>query len=133
MVGIIFLVIVVVIAFMLVSAYNRLISVLVAPFVTRLMTLMVSRGREYLADASAAQFTRNPEALAHAMEKIAAAVSPTALVKPASAHLCIASPAAADLGSNAETSWFATHPPIRMRIHRLMTIGRTIQDRAGQG
>lgn len=106
-----------------------LVSVLVAPFVTRLMTLMVSREREYLADASAAQFTRNPEALAHALEKIAAAVSPTALVKPASAHLCIASPAAADLGSNAETSWFATHPPIRMRIHRLMTIGRTMPDR----
>ena len=106
-----------------------LVSVLLAPFVTRLMTLMVSREREYLADASAAQFTRNPEALAHALEKIATAVSPTALVKPASAHLCIASPTAADLGSVSETSWFATHPPIKLRIHRLMTIGRTMQDR----
>jgi heat shock protein HtpX len=107
-----------------------LVSVLIAPFVTRLMTLMVSREREYLADASAAQFTRNPEALAHALEKIASAVSPTTLVKPASAHLCIASPEAADLNSEAAAGLFATHPPIRLRIHRLMTIGRTMQDRA---
>lgn len=104
-----------------------MVSVVVAPFVTQLMALMVSREREYLADASAAQFTRNPEALAHALEKIATAVSPTALVKPGSAHLCIASPAAADLDAGAETSWFATHPPIRLRIHRLLTIGRSIQ------
>lgn len=106
-----------------------LVSVILAPFVTQLMALMVSREREYLADASAAQFTRNPEALAHALEKIAAAVSPTALVKPASAHLCIASPTAADVGSDVKTGWFATHPPMRMRIHRLMTIGRTAQER----
>ncbi|HET6419040.1 MAG TPA: M48 family metallopeptidase [Geobacteraceae bacterium] len=106
------------------------VSIVIAPFVTRLMTLMVSREREYLADASAAQFTRNPEALAHALEKISAAVAPTALVKPASAHLCIVSPAAADLSGDAETSWFSTHPPIALRIHRLMTIGRTMQTKA---
>ncbi len=108
------------------------VSVVIAPFVTRLMTLMISREREYLADASAAQFTRNPEALAHALEKISAAVSPTALVKPASAHLCIASPAAAGVTSDSETSWFATHPPIKLRIHRLMTIGRTMQSRTAE-
>jgi heat shock protein HtpX len=86
------------------------------------MTLMVSREREYLADASSAQFTRNPEALAKALEKIAEADAPTLLVRPASAALCIASPAAADLAG--EESWFATHPPIRKRIERLRSIGR---------
>lgn len=109
------------------------ISVFIAPFATQLMALMVSREREYLADASAAQFTRNPEALAHALEKISAAVSPTVLVKPASAHLCIASPTAADVARDSETSWFATHPPIRLRVHRLMTIGRTMQTRTASG
>jgi heat shock protein HtpX len=109
-----------------------LVSVLIAPFVTQLMALMVSREREYLADASAAQFTRNPDALAHALEKIAAATAPTALVKPGSAHLCIASPTASDLNYDCETSWFATHPPIKMRIHRLMTIGRTIHANAAR-
>jgi heat shock protein HtpX len=101
-----------------------LVSVLVAPFVTQLMALMVSREREYLADASSAQFTRNPEALARALEKIAAATAPTALVKTGSAHLCIASPTASDLSYDCDRSWFATHPPIRMRINRLMSIGR---------
>jgi heat shock protein HtpX len=98
-----------------------LISVLIAPIVTRLMTLMVSREREYLADASAAQFTRNPEALARALEKIGYADAPTQLVKPASAMLCIASPSAADM--EADEGWFATHPPIRKRIERLKSIG----------
>ncbi len=103
------------------------VSALFAPLATRLMALMVSREREYLADASSAQFTRNPEGLARALEKIARASGPTAAVKPASAHLCIASPAAADLGEAAETNWFATHPPIRQRIERLMSIGRANQ------
>jgi heat shock protein HtpX len=98
-----------------------LISALIAPIVTHLMSLMVSREREYLADASSAQFTRNPEALARALEKIAKADAPTQLVRPASAMLCIASPAAADLEEN--ESWFATHPPIRKRIARLRSMG----------
>lgn len=101
-----------------------IVSALLAPLATNLMALMVSREREYLADASSAQFTRNPEGLARALEKIARASGPTAAVKPASAHLCIASPAAADLDSDSGTRWFATHPPIRQRIERLMTIGR---------
>jgi heat shock protein HtpX len=98
-----------------------LISALIAPIVTNLMSLMVSREREYLADASSAQFTRNPEALARALEKIANADAPTQLVRPASAMLCIASPAAADLEE--DESWFATHPPIRKRIARLRSMG----------
>ncbi|RJX30865.1 MAG: zinc metalloprotease HtpX [Oxalobacter sp.] len=97
-----------------------LLTALLAPVVTRLMTMMVSREREYLADASAAQFTRNPEALARALEKIGYAAAPTKLVKPASAHLCIASPEAADL--EPDESWFATHPPIRKRIDRLRSL-----------
>jgi heat shock protein HtpX len=97
------------------------ISALLAPIVTRLMTLMISREREYLADASSAQFTRNPEALARALEKIAGAEAPTQLVRPASAMLCIASPQAADLGE--DEGWFATHPPIKKRIARLRSIG----------
>ena len=100
-------------------------TILFAPIATKLMALMVSREREYLADASAAQFTRNPEALAKALEKIATSTAPTALVRPASAHLCIASPEATDLNYDAEDSWFATHPPIKSRIYRLMKIGKS--------
>lgn len=101
-----------------------LLSVLIAPLVTKLMALMVSREREYLADASSAQFTRNPEALARALKKIAMAPASTELVSPSCAHLCIAAPDGSDLGSHAKTGWFATHPPINDRINRLMAIGR---------
>lgn len=104
-----------------------LLTLLIAPLATKLMALMVSREREYLADASAAQFTRNPEALAKALEKIASSTAPTTLVRPASAHLCIASPDSTDLSYDAEDSWFATHPPIKSRIYRLMKIGKTKQ------
>ncbi|PJA54976.1 MAG: hypothetical protein CO167_00825 [Candidatus Marinimicrobia bacterium CG_4_9_14_3_um_filter_48_9] len=100
-------------------------SVLIAPLVTKLMALMVSREREFLADVSSAQFTRNPEALARALQKIAFSEAPTRLVHPSCAHLCIAAPDGSDLGLKAKTGWFATHPPIITRINRLMEIGRT--------
>lgn len=98
-----------------------LISVLLAPLVSRLLALGVSRKREYLADATAAQFTRNPGALADALEKIEHAAAPTKLVKRGSAHLCIADPlgrrVTAKQGALADL--FATHPPMAVRIARL--------------
>ena len=53
-------------------------TLLIAPVVTRLLAMAVSRKREYLADATAAQFTRHPEALARALEKLDAATQPDA-------------------------------------------------------
>jgi Zn-dependent protease with chaperone function len=69
-----------------------LLSWLIAPMVTRLLALGVSRKREFLADAMSAQFTRNPLALASALEKIEHADAPTSSIKRGSAHLCIADP-----------------------------------------
>ena len=101
------------------------ISWLVAPLVSRLLTLAVSRRREYLADAMSAQFTRNPLALASALEKIEAAGAPTAAVKRGAAHLCIVDPLGHRL-TNRE-GWLAdrlaTHPPMSMRIARLKGMG----------
>src|SRR5438067_7947296 len=59
-------------------------------------TLFRSRKREYLADAMSAQFTRNPLALAGALQKIEGAVAPTAAIKRGAAHLCIADPLGRD-------------------------------------
>ncbi|MEO7962542.1 MAG: M48 family metalloprotease, partial [Gemmatimonadaceae bacterium] len=53
------------------------ISWLLAPFITRLLAMSVSRRREFLADAMSAQYTRNPIALAAALAKIESAAKPT--------------------------------------------------------
>jgi heat shock protein HtpX len=102
-----------------------IISWLLAPLVTQLLALAVSRKREYLADAMSAQFTRNPLALASALEKIERAAAPTTAIKRGSAHLCIADPLGRRLTSS--EGWLAdrlaTHPPMGMRISRLKGMG----------
>ena len=102
-----------------------LVSWLVAPLVSQLLTLAVSRRREYLADAMSAQFTRNPLALASALERIQAAAAPTGAIKRGAAHLCIVDPLGHRL-TNRE-GWLAdrlaTHPPMSMRISRLKGMG----------
>ena len=98
-----------------------ILSWLLAPLVTRLLALGVSRKREYLADAMSAQFTRNPGALASALSKIEHSAAPTASIKRGSAHLCIADPLGRRL-TNRE-GFFAellgTHPPMAIRVSKL--------------
>jgi heat shock protein HtpX len=96
-------------------------SWLLAPLVTRLLALGVSRKREYLADAMSAQFTRNPGALANALHKIEHAAAPTTSMKRGSAHLCIADPLGRRL-TNKEgyfAELFGTHPPMAIRVAKL--------------
>ncbi len=104
-----------------------IISWIIAPLVTQLLALAVSRRREYLADAMSAQFTRNPLALASALEKIEGAAAPTTSIKGGAAHLCICDPLGRRL-TNSE-GWladrFATHPPKSMRNPRLKGHGNT--------
>jgi heat shock protein HtpX len=94
------------------------ISLILAPIIAQLVAMSVSREREYLADASGAELTRNPLALADALEKIDAAAAPTQSIKQGVAHLCIEDPRGRSV--NQSESWFsnlfATHPPIAKRI-----------------
>ncbi len=96
-------------------------TLIVAPVVSRLIAMTVSRKREYLADATAAQFTRNPLGLATALEKLDAASAPTASIRRGAAHLCIVDPAERKLAAREGFvgDVFASHPPIRHRITRL--------------
>jgi len=98
-----------------------LLTLILAPIISRLLALAVSRKREYLADASAAQFTRNPGALASALRKIEDAAAPTASIKYGSAHLCIADPLGRRVTSQEGflADLFGTHPPMAVRIARL--------------
>ena len=108
-------------AVMLVLLVVWVITLILAPIITRIMAMGVSRSREYLADATGAELTRNPGALASALEKIDAAVAPTKSITRGAAHLCIADPLGRKV--NEKEGGFAnllgTHPPMRMRIARL--------------
>jgi heat shock protein HtpX len=100
-------------------------SWLLAPLITQLLAIAVSRKREYLADAMSAQFTRNPLALAGALEKIEGAAAPTAKIRRGAAHLCIADPLGRRL-TNREgflADALATHPPMAKRIAILKGMG----------
>lgn len=97
------------------------VAVVLAPLVGRLLATAVSRRREYLADASGAELTRNPLGLAGALRKLEAAAGPTARIHRGTAHLCIADPLGRPV--NERSGWLAdllaTHPPIADRVARL--------------
>lgn len=94
---------------------------LLAPLLSRIIAMAVSRQREYLADASSSEFTRNPLSLASALEKIAGASSPVKNAHKGTAHLFISDPLQRKL-DNKEGLFadvMSTHPPIEKRIDRL--------------
>jgi heat shock protein HtpX len=105
-------------ALVLVFLVLWIVSLILAPLIARLVAMAVSREREYLADASGSELTRNPLALASALEKIEAAVEPTPSIKQGVAHLCIADPRgrAVNEREGGLATLFATHPPIAKRI-----------------
>jgi heat shock protein HtpX len=102
-----------------------LLTLVVAPIVSRLLAMAVSRKREFLADATGAQLTRNPLALATALEKLEAASSPTRAITRGAAHLCIVDPAPGLFASREGflADVLASHPPINQRIIRLRGMG----------
>jgi tellurite resistance protein len=85
---------------------------IVGYFFGRIIQSAVSRQREYLADASAVQYTRNPDGIAGALEKIARGAGSR-----------ISAPAAAEFShfffANGIASLFSTHPPLEDRIARI--------------
>jgi len=105
-------------ALMLVILVLWLVTLLLAPLISRLMAMAISRNREYLADATGAQLTRNPAALAAALQKIEASETPTTSIKGGAAHLCIADPLgrSANLKEGRLADLFGTHPPMVKRI-----------------
>lgn len=98
-----------------------LLTMILAPLVARLLAMMVSRQREFLADASAAELTRNPSALADALQVIEARVEPTKAIHLGSAQLCIADPLgrAVNRRHGRWANLFASHPPMHERVAAL--------------
>jgi heat shock protein HtpX len=91
-----------------------LVLAVLAPIAARMVQLAISRKREYLADASAVELTRNPNGLANALEKIAGDREELEVANRATAHLYIAQPI--KKFSKKSRGLFDTHPPIQQRI-----------------
>ena len=104
-------------AAMAVLMIAALVLAILAPLIARLLYFACSRQREYLADASAAQFTRYPAGLANALRKISVQQDPKLIpVNRVVAPMYAINPLAA-AGS---ASIFGTHPPTAERIRRLL-------------
>ncbi len=94
---------------------------ILAPLFSQLIAMAVSREREYLADASSVEFTRNPRALLRALEHIAQTESPLSHASRGIAHLFIVNPleGACESGEGFFDNLLSTHPPLPRRIARL--------------
>ncbi len=103
-----------------------IILIMIAPILARLIALAVSRTREYMADAGSVEFTRNPEALAKALEKIANHADRVVdKATQGTAHLFFFDPLNRKI-NNKESFFaelFSTHPPIQKRIALLRDKG----------
>jgi len=97
-----------------------LVAAVLAPFFARLVQLAVSRQREYLADASSVELTRDPVGLERALASIAADQEPLEVANRATQHLYIVNPLK-KLGGGS-SNLFSTHPAIADRISRLRAL-----------
>ncbi|WP_214700860.1 MULTISPECIES: zinc metalloprotease HtpX [unclassified Exiguobacterium] len=91
-----------------------LVLLVLAPLIAMLINMAISRNREFLADASGAELTRNPDALASALEKIANVDTPVEQASSASAPLYFSDPLKKKV-----SGLFSTHPDPVERISRL--------------
>jgi heat shock protein HtpX len=88
-----------------------------APIIARIVQLAVSRQREYLADASSVELTRNPRGLEQALAKISTDREVLEVANRATQHLYFTNPI--KKFEERSTSMFSTHPSVVDRINRL--------------
>jgi len=101
-------------------AWGGLMGVFVAPIIATMLQMSISRAREFMADAAAAQYTGDPLSLASALRKIEAYSQqlPMQVGSPAIAHLYIQNPFSAE----GLAGLFRTHPPTEQRVERLIAM-----------
>lgn len=98
-----------------------LVLLILAPIFGQLMQLAISRKREFLADATAVEFTRNPDGLISALQKLDSDPSELHSVNKATAHMYIVSPFKQNKKKSSTSLW-STHPSIEDRIEALKNI-----------
>jgi heat shock protein HtpX len=101
------------------------ICLILSPIFGELMQLALSRKREFLADATAVEFTRNPDALISALQKLNDDPNELQSANKATANMYIVSPFKANAkeeGKKKSSSLWSTHPSIEDRIEALRNI-----------
>jgi heat shock protein HtpX len=98
-----------------------LVVAILAPLAAKAVQFAVSRQREYLADATSVQFTRNPNGLISALGKLAEKAAPFPGVSHATQHLFIVNPM--QEFTKDTPALLATHPDVQDRIARLRNLG----------
>lgn len=93
---------------------------ILAPIFATLLKLAVSRKREFLADSTASQLTRNPEGLASALRKLEANTDRLEAANHATAHMFIVNPFKSEATQSFLNNLTSTHPPIQERIKNLL-------------
>ena len=107
-----------------------LIVAILAPLFASLVQMAVNRQREYLADATSVELTRNPYGLERALAKLATDQEPLEVANRATQHLYVVNPIK-KLDRSAR-GLFSTHPAIVDRINRLRRLtGQPELDDAG--
>ena len=102
-----------------IGAIGAIVAIIVAPLAAMILQLAVSRQREYLADASAAQYLGEGRPLAEALGTLQRGVEAVPMnVNPATEALYIANP----LSKRGFSALFSTHPPMEERIRRLRAL-----------
>jgi len=100
---------------------------ILAPFAALLLRMSLSRRREYLADAGAAEILSDPEAMALALRRLELDPTTIRYGNTSTAHLWVESPTdRVDSMRNGVlelSSWFNTHPPVKARIAALEDAG----------
>jgi heat shock protein HtpX len=96
-----------------------LVLIILAPLFANLLNLMISRKREFLADATSVKLTRNPEGLINALTKISQSTEKMPNVESELAGLFIDDPQKKKSAVSGMAALLATHPPIEERIAAL--------------
>jgi heat shock protein HtpX len=106
-------------------AIVAIVFIVLSPLLSRLLAMAISRQREYLADASGVELTRNPAGLARALERIGQFTSPLKRATQGTAHLFISDPLErkVDRSESFLADLLSTHPPLARRIELLRQMG----------